>query len=407
MSSIPAVTITTQLAREPLPVTGEAQMAYLLVEVRASAALAELPRPPLNLSLVLDRSGSMRGPRLQQMKVATEAVIDLLTPEDVLSIVTFDDLIDLVAEAAPVTDPTALKADVELIGEGGGTAMALGMSVGLTELRRHAGPHTLSRMIVLTDGPTNGDEDQCRLLATEAGAEGIAIAPLGLGAEWDASLLEDIATLSGGDPPEYVRVPRNVVGCFTQQVSDARGVVIPGLSLDMRFVAGVTPRRVTRVAPYLRAMDASISERQIAMHLGDLALDVPQALLVEVLIEPKRGGNFRIAQIETNSSAGTEAALLRSDVVVTFSASASKRPQMRPVVLHYVERVNAARIVWRALEAEGNDPVTIAPSILALYDFEGREHLEHLRAGRPLTPEGRKILQTKTHALTRVRRTNG
>ncbi len=403
--SLPAITITTQLAREPLPVTGEAQMAYLLVEVRANATLADVPRPPLNLALVLDRSGSMRGPRLQYMKAAAGAVIDLLTPDDVLAIITYDDMIDLVAGAEPVVDRAALKAEVEMIEEGGGTAMALGMSLGLAELRRHLGPHSLSRMIVLTDGPTNGDEDQCRLLATEAGAEGIAIAPLGFGAEWDETLLEDIAMASGGDPPEYIRAPGDVVGGFTRQVRVARDVVVPSLSLDMRFVAGVTPRRVTRVAPFLRAMDASITDRQIVMPLGDLALDIPHALLVEVLIEPKRGGNFRIAQIETSSSVGTEAALLRSDVVVTFSASASKRPQVRPIVLHYVERVNAARIVWRALAATTTEPVAIAPGILALYDFEGREQLEHLRAGRPLTPEGRKILQTKTHALTRVRRT--
>ena len=402
--SLPAVAITAQLAREPLPVTGDPQVAYLLLEVRASAALAAAPRLPLNLALVLDRSGSMGGPRLQYMKAAAQGIIDLLTPDDVLSIITFDDMIDLVAAAEPVQQPETLKTAVEMIEEGGGTAMALGMSLGLAELRKHAGPNSLSRMIVLTDGPTNGDEDQCRLLATEAGAEGIAIAPLGFGAEWDETLLEDLATASGGDPPQYVRVPQDLIGCFAQQVAAARDVVIPGLSLDVRFVAGVTPRRVTRVSPFLRAMDASITDRQIALHLGDLSLDTPQALLIEAVIEPKRGGNFRIAQIETSSSVMAEAALVRSDVVVTFSASASKRPQMRPIVLHYVERVSAARIVWRALDSAAHEPMPLAPNILALYDFEGREQLEHLRAGRPLTPEGRKILQTKTHALTRVRR---
>ena len=404
--SLPTITITTQLAREPLPVTDKAQLVYLLVEVRANPSLTDLPRLPLNLALVLDRSGSMSGPRLQYMKTATQAVIDLLTPDDVLSIITFDDTIEIVADAEPVGNRAALKAAVELIEEGGGTAMALGMSLGLAELRRHLGPHSLSRMIVLTDGPTNGDEAQCRLLAAEAGAEGIAIAPLGFGAEWDETLLEDLATASGGDPPEYVRAPQDVIDCFTQQVQMARGVVIPGLSLDMHFVAGVTPRRVTRVAPFLRAIEASITDRQIAVNLGDLAVDIPQALLVEVVIEPKRGGNFRIAQIEANSSATPDATMLRSDVVVTFSTSATHLPQMHPVVLHYVERVNAARIVWRALAAPSNDPITLAPNTLALYDFEGREQLERLCAGRPLTPEGRKILQVKTHALTRVRRAN-
>jgi Ca-activated chloride channel family protein len=401
--SLPLITITSQLAREPLPVTGEQQVAFLLVEARASESLAAMPRRPLNLALVLDRSGSMRGPRLQHMKIAIKQIIDHLTPDDILSIITYDDTVHVVAPAAPVADPEALAGAVEMIEHGGGTAMALGMSLGLAELRQHAGPNRLSRMIVLSDGTTEGPE-QCVTLAEEAGAEGIAIMPIGFGAEWDDALLESIGARSGGDPPDYVRVPVDITESLMHQLHAARAVVVPGLTLEMRFVAGVTPRRVTRVAPFLRSVDASIDERTVAVRLGDLEHDLPQALLIELLIEPKRGGTFRIAQIESSSSAGIDGTLVRADVVVTFSGSATKPPQMRPVVLHYVERVNAARIISRALEDAPAEPVAIAPAIANLFDAEGREQIEILRAGHPLSPEGRKVLRAKTRALTRVRR---
>jgi Ca-activated chloride channel family protein len=400
--SLPLITLTSQLAREPLPVTGAQQVAFLLVEARASEALAAAPRRPLNLALVLDRSGSMRGPRLQHMKAALKRLIGYLTPDDVLAIVTYDDTVSLITPARPADDPEGLLADVELIEHGGGTAMALGLSLGLAELRKYAGPDRLSRLIVLSDGAT-ADPDQCLALAEEAGAAGISIMPIGYGAEWDDALLERIGVLSGGAPPEYVRVPADIDASFIRQLSAARAVVAPGLTLDIRFVTGVTPRRVTRVAPFLRPADAGIQERAVTVRLGDLAHDAPQALLIELLIAPRRGGTFRIAQIET-SSAGDDALLQRADVVVTFSASASRRPQMRPVVVHYVERANAARIVLRALEDDGGEAVTIAPAVAQLFDADGRAQIEVLRAGRPLSPEGRKVLLAKVRDLTGIHR---
>ncbi len=77
---------------------------------------------------------------------------------------------------------------------------------------------------------------------------------------------------------------------------------------------------------------------------------------------------------------------------------------MQPVVLHYVERVNVARIVLHALAEPPATPLTLAPTVLALFDPEAREQVEALRAGRALTPEGRKILLARLHTLTRVRR---
>lgn len=402
--SLPILSITSQLAREPLPVTGEQQVAFLLVEARASEALAAAPPLPLNLALVLDRSNSMRGPRLQYMKVALGELIDHLGAEDVLSIVTFDDMVDLLVPAGPVMDRERLHAKVDLIEQGGGTAMALGLSLGLAELRHHADAQHLSRMIVLTDGVSSEDAAQCLQLAQEAGSQGIAIMPIGFGAEWDDAQLEGIAAASAGEPPDYVRVPADIATCFARQLQAARAVKVPGLALDIRFVAGVTPRRVTRVTPFLRVLDATIDERTVTVALGDLEVDAPQALLIELLIEPKRGGTFRIAQIESSSHTAPAEAMVRADVVVTFSGSASKRPQMRPVVLHYVERVNAARIVLRALEDPATEPAAIASSVLRLFDAEGREQLECLRSGLPLSPEGRKILLAKVRGLTRLRR---
>jgi Ca-activated chloride channel family protein len=403
--SLPLLTISSQLAREPLPVTGAQQIAFALVDVRGGAALGALPRRPLNVALVLDRSGSMRGPRLQQMKAAVKQFIQHLTPEDILAIVAYDDMVQLVAPAGPVADPAATAELVELVEEGGGTAMGLGLSLGLAEVRRHATPERLNRILLLTDGTTD-DGPQCLTLADEAGAEGISIAPIGFGAEWDDALLEGIGTRSGGPPPDYVRAPGDIGAAFLRHLQAARAVVAPGLRLDIRCVAGVTPRRVTRVLPFLRTQDDSITERNVTMRLGDLAADTPQTFVLELLVEPKRAGTFRIAQIESSSAGGEAHSIARGDIVVAFSPSVAAPPIVQPIVVFYVERSNAARIVLRALD----DPTTasaIAPAVAQLFDPAGREQLDLLRAGHPLSPEGRKILLANIRHLTSARRAGG
>lgn len=397
--SLPALAITAQLAREPMPVTGERQIAYVLLDVQTPAP--EQPNP-VNLGLVLDRSGSMRGPRLQYLKAAIIQLIDQLGPEDVLSVVTFDDMVDQVIAAQLVEAPAELKAKVDLITDGGGTAMSLGLSLGLAELRTFASTERVNQMILVTDGVTHGDEDRCLDLADEAHALHIPIVPLGMGAEWDDAFLDRLAARSGGPPSDYIRTPAEIGINFARHLRALRSVGARGAALTARFVAGVVPRKVTRVSPALVPIDESIDGMEVACFLGDITHDHPQRTLIELLIEPKRGGTFRIAQVEgTHQGADGTPAVVRADVVVTFSGSASKPPQVRPSVVQYVERANAARVVLRAIDAVGAGPVSIAAPIAALFDGESREALEYLRAGMALSPEGRKALLARVRDLGR------
>ena len=97
-----------------MPASASPQAAYLLVEATPGAASEAVP---LNFCLVLDRSGSMQGAKLAAMKDATKRVIDTLTPNDVVSIVLFDDTVQVLAPATSAVDKDALKAAVDAIEE--------------------------------------------------------------------------------------------------------------------------------------------------------------------------------------------------------------------------------------------------------------------------------------------------
>ena len=151
------MTLTCRLNKAQLPVMGTQQLAYVLIEAEPGAGMAQL-QMPLNLSLVLDKSGSMQGKKIQNLREAAKRVVDRLAPQDTISIVAFSDRKYLIAANQPVTDRDALKKKIDRIRDGGGTAISGGMAQGLAELEKTRGPDRVSRMLLLTDGQTFGDE---------------------------------------------------------------------------------------------------------------------------------------------------------------------------------------------------------------------------------------------------------
>jgi len=98
------VTLTHQLGKEYVPVTGGSQLAYVLLEAKPTALMAQV-RMPLNFALVIDHSGSMRGAKLRNVREAVKMVIDRLDPTDYISVVIFDDTAQVIIPSMPAINP--------------------------------------------------------------------------------------------------------------------------------------------------------------------------------------------------------------------------------------------------------------------------------------------------------------
>ncbi len=399
------VILLAQVGRERMQVTGGSQLAYVLVEARP-ALDATLVRMPLNFALVLDHSGSMKGDKLRSVKEAVKMVVDQMEPQDVVSVVIFDDNAQVIVPAQPVTDKDAIKRAVDGIKDGGGTTMSLGMSVGLNELRKHAAPGLVTRMVLLTDGVTYGDADRCRRMADDAGAAGISIYPLGIGADWEEDLLDNIGQRSSGMPAEFIRTPADALGIFERQLQSAAAVAVRNLQMTLRLSAGVTPKKAVKVLPLISEQGQDVlSDRQVTVALGDLERDTPQAVLVELLVEPKPAGTFRIAQVELTYDVpgGTVSESVRADAVITFTNESVPPEEGNALVLNYVEKANAHRLVTRVLDEykkTGKVTVRLHPNVTRVLDPETQRALDQLAAGQSITPEQVKSIGNKTRKLT-------
>lgn len=400
------VTLTHQVGKDYMPVTGGSQLAYVLVEMKPTELMAQV-RMPLNFALVLDHSGSMKGAKLKNVKEAVKMVIDRLEPTDYVSVVIFDDTSQVIIPSMPCNDKPGMKAAIDQIRDAGGTTMSLGMIQGLNELRRWNIPNAINRMILLTDGVTYGDSDRCRQLARDAAAAGISIYPLGIGSDWDEDLLDNVGQLSGGMPAEFIQHPNDALNLFQQQVQSAVDVAIRNATLLLRLPAGVTPKKAVKVLPIIADLGQNVlSDRQVVIPLGDLEKDKPLSVLFELMIDPRQAGLFRISQAELNYDVpitGLVGESLRDDVKVTFTPDSNQAAAVNAVVMNFAEKANAHRLVTRVLDEykrTGKATTRLAPNVTRVLDEETQIALEQINQGNQISQEQVKSIGNKTRKLT-------
>jgi Ca-activated chloride channel family protein len=281
------------------------------------------------------------------------------------------------------------------------------MIQGINELRRWNIPNAVNRMILLTDGVTYGDSDRCRQLARDARAAGISIYPLGIGQDWDESLLDTVGEMSGGMPAEFIRNPEDAMTIFEQQFQSAVAVAIRNATLTLRLPAGVTPKKAVKVFPIISDFGPSVlSDRQVILQLGDLEKDSAQSVLVELMIDPRPAGLFRIAQTELSYDvpiANLIGERQREDIKVTFTADANEAAQVNALVMNFAEKANAHRLVTRVLDEykrTGKATTRLAPNVTRVLDQETQAALEQINQGQQISQDQVKSIGNKTRKLT-------
>jgi Ca-activated chloride channel family protein len=153
----------------------EPQMLYTILELDSPIEARQAPAPPMNVCLVLDRSTSMRGEKMDLLKSAAAQVLRNLRPQDVLSVVVFSDRAEVIIPASFVQDRIRLEAKVQMIQPGGATEIYQGLEAGAKEVMRSVDSRRINHIVLLTDGHTYGDEQQCLALASKLAEHGVGV----------------------------------------------------------------------------------------------------------------------------------------------------------------------------------------------------------------------------------------
>lgn len=360
------LSLTIRLLRDAVNANIPQQLAYILLDANPTGAQIQGLQAPLNLALVLDRSGSMSGAKIQNLREATKLLIQHMQPTDIVSIITFDDQVDVLAPAQPAQNIAHLLQVVDSIQDRGGTQISLGLNQALDQVRRNFDASRVNKIVLLTDGNSWGDEAACQALAQQAGQQNIPIIALGLGLasvapaapgmpavmgmseDWNHAFLDALGSASGG-MSDKIDTPQEIANVFQSILKTSQATVVRNAELTLRLAQDVLPRQVWQTLPLISNLSQrAISAREIQISLGDIDKQTGKQILAELILPPKPAGKNRIAQAEIMydvPAMGLTEQKARADIVVEYGVEAPINPQ----VMNIVERVSAHRLQTQAL----------------------------------------------------------
>ena len=179
-------------------------------------------RIPLNLSIVIDRSGSMEGAKLANAKKAAIYMVEQLKPEDYISLVVYDDDVNVLQTSTPVSDKAALINKIKGIATGGSTNLWGGTSKGYEEVKSNYKSSYVNRVLLLSDGLANAGVTDNNAIAFKVqqykDKEGITLSTFGLGLDYNETLMTDMAETGNGNY-YFINSPDNLAAIFNKELN--------------------------------------------------------------------------------------------------------------------------------------------------------------------------------------------
>ncbi|MEH1855071.1 MAG: VWA domain-containing protein [Nostoc sp.] len=293
-----------------LPV-GSSLKTNILLRFRVD--IAESPRRNLNLSLVIDRSGSMAGAPLHHALKAAESVVDQLEPYDILSVVVYDDEVDSVVPPQAVTNKAALKNSIHKVRAGGITNLSGGWLKGCEHVKTQLDPQKINRVLLLTDGHANmGIQDPKILTATsgQKAEEGIITTTLGFGQGFNEDLLIGMARAATGNF-YFIQSMDEATEVFSIELDSLRAVVGQNLKVTLELANGVTLVDTLSLAK-VNQNDAG----QAVLTLGELYEGEDKLLGLSLAIASAQVGNLPVMKLHYSAD------VVQDDVIQNISGTA-------------------------------------------------------------------------------------
>ncbi len=317
---------------------GDTRTFYVLVHFNAPELdLPSSARPPLNLSLVLDRSGSMsdRG-KIEYLRDAAKMAVAQLGGRDVVSVVEFDDQITLMWPADFARDKSHLQAMIDGLTPRGSTNISGGLSRGIDEAssardRLRLSRETLNRVILLSDGLANtGITDHAGIarIASDARQRGVRVSAIGLGLDYDEDLMQGIAE-AGGGKYYYVESPVQLARIFGEELKSAFST--RARDVHLAFHGSGAVKRAEMIG------FATSNGRDVSADWPDFYAGEERSVMLRLEVDarntgPLSLGSFHVAWRDAQSGAsGT--LNLPIDVEVTNNAAYSDRSVNRDVTV--------------------------------------------------------------------------
>jgi len=222
---------------------GSPQEMVIKIDLSAIAAKQKSRRTPLNLAVVLDRSGSMTGAKIEKAKQAAIQVVDRLAADDVFSLIVYSDSSEVLVPAQRVEDKSALKRRISRIEPGGSTALYSGVKTGAAQIEEYISARRINRVMLLSDGLANigpSSTRDLRGLGHDLARKGIAVTTIGVGDDYNEDLMAGLAEASDANY-YYVKDTEKLPEIFAKELGELMTVAAREIIIEITCPEGVKP----------------------------------------------------------------------------------------------------------------------------------------------------------------------
>jgi len=273
------VTLEARLA-QPVMKSGETQKNYLRVALNGCEPKRTNERTPVNVAFVIDRSGSMAGPRITQAREAAIMAVNRLDQNDIASVVIFDDRVDILIPSQPVNDRAMFAERIRQVAVRGNTAIHDGVMEGAREVRKFKDARRLNRVVLLSDGQANVGPrlpaDFARL-GRELLGDGISVSTIGLGLGYNEDLMLQLARASDGNHA-FANAPNDLIQIFNREFDDVLAACAQTVSIDVQVGAGV---KLTRAL----SREGSLQDNRATFKMNQVYAATEHYVLLELEVE--------------------------------------------------------------------------------------------------------------------------
>jgi len=347
---------------------------YVMILVKADSAMNDAKRRPLNLSLVVDRSGSMAGAKIDYTRRAATMLVQNLGLNDTLSIVLYNDEVTTLLPPEKVQRKDIINQQVQRITPSGATNLSGGWLEGVKWVGQGILPDQTNRVIIISDGLANRgvtDTEKLIAFAKQKYGEGVSTTTMGLGEDFNEDLLMQMAN-AGGGAYYYIENPEGMPTILNEELSGLLSLVGQNLTVT---VTGAQAGGVRQMNAYVEDLAAGGK----LYRLGDLFGDEVKALVLEIQVPTPAGeGVLNVATVRVEydklGDHGAEHVVFESDIDVTISRDAALPTRKgNPEVTQQVMLLKAAQARRKAVALADEGKFNEASQVLEQAVIEIRQ----------------------------------
>ncbi len=355
---------------------------FLRLNLKSLTTAKSERRTPLNVAIVIDRSGSMQGDRIAAAKEGARVALKRLSSDDTVALISYNHDVEVLSPAAPLrASREKLVEAIDGLEASGTTGLYAGVKEGGKQIEEFVSDNNVNRVILLSDGLANvgpSTPGELAELGRKLASKGISVSTIGLGLEYNEDLMQRLAAASDGNHV-FVERPSDLAEIFDREFGDALSVSARDITIIIECKLGFKPMRIL-------GRDGSISGDKVTLKLNQMQAENERYVVVELQAPEGRSegaaevADVTVTYVDLDKDGSPARAEAKPSVRFSSNAKDVEDGVNKPVMSQVTQQI-ATEKSEKAVELRDNGDIAGARKVL-------EENAEYIKRSRDVFTSG-------------------